>query len=215
MNHSMENAEVVGVVADMHLNDRRNNDVFVPLAQVPGFWADVVVRTTGNPDALSAPIRQAIYRSSPDTLIEHVSPMQAIISNAYGLERAQSFLTALVAALGGIVALLGLYALLNQYVARRTRELGVCLALGASPDRLFWSVFGRGMQLSTAGIAIGFVVALGAVRALRGQVFGLDAPVIWFFLLVALGIAAIAAMVIATSARRVLVIDPLLSIRQM
>jgi putative ABC transport system permease protein len=214
MNHSLENAEVVGVVADMHLNDRRNNDIFVPLAQVPGFWADVVVRATGDPEALSAPIRQAVYRSTPDTLIEHVSPMQAIISNAYGLERAQSFLTALVAALGGIIALLGLYALLNQYVARRTRELGVCLALGASPDRLFWSVFRRGMQLSAAGIAIGFVIALGAVRVLRGQVFGLDAPVSWFFVCVALGIAAVAAIVIATSARRVIAIDPLLSIRQ-
>lgn len=214
MNHSLENAEVVGVVADMHLNERRNNDIFVPLAQLPGFWADLVVRTTGDPEAFSAPIRQAIHRSNPDTLIEHVSPMQAIISNAYGLERAQSFLTALVAALGGIIALLGLYALLNQYVARRTRELGVCLALGASPERLFWSVFRRGMQLSAAGVAIGFAVALAAVRVLRGQVFGLDAPVVWFFLPVALGIAAVAAVVIATAARRVIAIDPLLSIRQ-
>jgi putative ABC transport system permease protein len=214
MDHSLENAEVVGVVADLHLNDRRNSDIFVPLAQVPGFWVDVVVRTTGDPEAFSAPIRQAIYRSRPDTLIEHVSPMQAIISNAYGIERAQSFLTALVAALGGIIALLGLYALLNQYVARRTRQLGVCLALGASPDRLFWSVFRQGMHLSAAGIAIGFVVALGAVRVLRGQVFGLDAPVSWFFVRVALGIAAVAAIVIATSARRVIAIDPLQSIRQ-
>ncbi len=207
-------AEVVGVVADMHLGARRTADIFVPFAQVPSFWADVVVRTSGDPASLAEPIRQAIGRGRPDVLVEHVSPLQTIISDVFGLQRAQSFLTALVAALGGVLALMGLYALLNQHVARRTREMGVRLALGSSPQRLFWSVFRRGMRLSMIGTAAGLVVALAAVRLLRGQVFGLDLVAAHVFLLVAAGIAAASALVIATSARRVVSIDPIASIRQ-
>ena len=207
-------AEVVGVVADMHLNARRSSDMFVPFAQVPSFWADVVVRTPDDPAAMAEPVRQAIRRSNPDALIEHVSPLQEIISNAYGLERAQSFLTALVATLGGAIALMGLYALLSQYVARRTREMGICLALGSSPARLFWSVFRRGMQLSGIGVGMGLGAALLAARLLRGQIFGLDVAGVGLFLPVAIVVALASAIVIATSARRVIRIDPLVALRQ-
>lgn len=207
-------AEVVGVVSDMHLGARHSPDIFLPFAQVPTFWADVVVRTTGDPDALSATIRQTIQRAEPGVLIEHVSSLQGVISNAYGLERAQSFLTALVATLGGIIALTGVYALLNQYVARRRREMGICLALGSSPRQLFWSVFRRGMQLAAIGTALGLGGALLAARVLRGEVFGLDVAGVWSFLPVAFSVIVASAMVIATSARRVVGIDPLLSIRQ-
>jgi predicted permease len=207
-------AEVIGVVADMHLANRRTSDIFVPFAQVPSYWVDLVVRTPGDPTAITVPIRQAIHRTNPDVLLENVSPLQTIISNVYGLQRAQSFLTALVATLGGLIAMLGLYALLNQYVARRTRELGICLALGSSPGRLFWQVFGRGMRLSCSGIGIGLVVALVVLRIWRDRVFGLQAANPWFLAVIGVAIAAVCAAVIATSARRVTSIDPIRSIRQ-
>jgi putative ABC transport system permease protein len=213
MRNGIDDAEVVGVVADMRLSTRRTVDIFVPFAQIPSFWADVVVRTTGDPAALSGPIRQAIRRANPNLLIEHVSPLQTIISNVYGLQRAQSFLTALVAILGGVVALTGVYALLNQYVAQRRREMGIRLALGSNPRGLFWFVFRRGMRLAVAGTAIGLGLALVAVRILRGQVFGLDGAT-WFFLPVGLAVVLASAVVIAASARRVIAIDPLISIRQ-
>jgi putative ABC transport system permease protein len=163
---------------------------------------------------LAVGIRQAIRRENPDMLIEHDSPLQTIISNAYGLQRAQSFLTALVAILGGMIALTGVYALLNQYVAQRRREIGLRLALGSNPRGLFWLVFRRGMQLALAGTGIGLGLALIGVRVLRGQVFGLDNAGVSFFVSVGLGIALAAALVIAVSARRTIGIDPLLSIRQ-
>jgi putative ABC transport system permease protein len=210
-----DQAEVVGVIADMHMGARRGAEIFVPFAQVPSFWADVVVRTAGEPSAMAAPVRQAIRAAVPDVLIEHVSPMQAIISDAYGLERAQSFLTALVATLGGLIALTGVYALLNQYVARRTREMGIRLVLGSSPRRLFWSVFARGLRLSLAGVAAGVGVSMAAARVLRGQVFGLEAAGPWLIVPLAIGIVAVSAVVIAISARRVVGIDPLVSIQQM
>lgn len=213
LNGANTDSEVVGVVADMHLGTRRNADMFVPFTQVPSFWVDLVVRTSGDPDAIAERVRQSIRHTNPDALVEHVSPLQTIVSNAYGLERAQSFLTALVAGLGGVIALVGLYALLNQYVARRTREMGICLALGSSPRRLFWSVFRRGLSLSLAGIGIGLGVALVAGRILRGQVFGLDLAGFGLFLPVAAVLVLASAFVIATSARRVIAIDPLIALR--
>jgi ABC-type antimicrobial peptide transport system permease subunit len=198
----------------MHLGNRRTSDIFAPLPQVPSFWADLVVRTNGDPAALAAPIREAVRRAFPDVVIEHVSPLQTIISNAYGLERAQSFLTALVAGLGGLIALLGLYALLNQHVARRTREMGICLALGSSPSLLFWQVFRRGMRLAAIGIGLGLAVALLVMRVWRDQVFGLQVANPWFMTAAALAVGAACALVIAGSARRVIAIDPVRSMRE-
>jgi hypothetical protein len=206
-------AEIVGVVGDMRLGNRRTSDMFTPLAQVPSFWADLAVRTTGDPAALQSSIRQALQRAYPDVVIEHMSPLQTIISNAYGLERAQSFLTALVALLGGLIALLGLYALLNQHVAQRTREMGIRLALGSSPRQLFWQVFRRGMSLASLGIGMGIGAALLILRIWHDQVFGLKAATGWFMVGAALAVGAGCALVISTSARRVIAIDPVTTMR--
>src|SRR5262249_12908507 len=157
-------AEVIGVVADMHLGVQRSADIFVPLAQVPSFWFDLVARSGGEQAAVMTAVQQAIRRANPDVLIEHASPMARVLSDFYGLQRPQSPLTALVAASGGAIALLGLYALLNQYVARRRRELGIRLALGSSPSRLFWQVFQRGLLLSTGGTAVGLGAAVFVMR---------------------------------------------------
>ena len=91
--------------------------------------------------------------------------------------------------------------------------MGIRLALGSNPHGLFWFVFRRGMRLAVAGTAIGLGLALVAVRILRGQVFGLDAAT-WLFLPVGLAVVLASAVVIAASARRVIAIDPLISIRQ-
>jgi predicted permease len=206
-------ADIVGVVADMHLGVSRSADVFVPFAQVPSFWFDLVARTPGDPAAVMTAIGQAIHRVEPDALVEHVSPMARVISDVYGLQRAQSSLTALVAGLGGLIALLGLYALLTQYVARRRRELGIRLALGSSPGRLFWHVVQRGLVLSAVGTGLGLAAAVIVMRALRNEVFGLQGAGPWFLAAIAAAIGASCAVVIAMSARRVVAIDPIATLR--
>jgi len=205
---------VVGIAGDMHMGTRRTPEIFVPLAQTSAYWIDLVVRTNGNPRALATTVRQALRGYSPDLLIENVASLDDIIRDTYGLQRAQSLLTMLVATLAAIMAAMGIYALLTYYVAQHTREMGICLALGSSPRRLFLQVFRRGMALTLAGIVLGMGGAVMAVRSLRGAMFGLDAAGPATYLLVGVSIVALTALVIGWSARRVIRIDPLVAIRQ-
>lgn len=205
--------EVVGVAGDMHMGIKHTAEVFVPLRRTTAYWIDLVVRTNGDPAALSDAVRRVLRAWSPDLLIENVSSLNDIIWQTYGLQRAQSLLTALVAGLAGLMAAVGLYALLAQHVAQRRKEMGIRLALGSSPGRLFWTVFRRGLVLSSIGTAAGLGASFILIRVLRDQVFGLQAvnpPVVGA---VVAGLAGLTSVVIWWSARRVVRIDPLEAIR--
>ena len=205
---------VVGIVGDMHLGVQRFPEVFVPLAQAAPYWIDLVVRTDGDPQSLRDAARQVLRRVDPDLLIENVASLDRIIWDAYGFQRAESLLTGLVASLASVMAAMGIYSLLAHYIAVRTREMGICLALGSSPRRLFWQVFRRGMTLAIAGTAVGVGSAVLVVRAIKGQVFGLQSARPATFILAGLALTGLAALVMWWSARRVVRIDPLIAIRQ-
>ena len=206
--------EVVGVVGDLRTATRVSPDIFVPLAQAPTYWIDLVARTGGDPAALREPVRRALRGVSGDLLIENVSSLDTIIADAAGLERAQSGMAVLVAVLSTLVAGLGLYALLAQIAAQRTRELGIRLALGSNPARLFGWMFRQGMVLTAVGLAAGGAAAVVAVRLLRHAVFGLGTFHPSALALAAVVLAVVSAAASAAPARRVMRTDPLEAMRQ-
>jgi putative ABC transport system permease protein len=205
---------VVGVVSDMHLGATSRPDIFLPVAQRPAFWVDLVLRTNGDPASLMMPLRRALRDLNPDLLIENSTTIDAIVSNSLGLERAQATLASVVAVLSAVVAGVGLYALLAFSIVEQTREIGIRLALGSAPRALFWWMFSRGMRLAVAGIACGLVVTLGLVQMLRAQVFGLSSESPWAYASSAVMLAAIAAVAIWAPVRRVLRADPMLALRR-
>jgi putative ABC transport system permease protein len=205
--------EVVGVVADMHLGPRASADIFFPVAQRPAYWVDLVLRTGGDPAALVGPVRRLLRERDRDLLIENNTPLAAVVSASVSLQRAQSVLAAVVAALSAVVAGVGLYALVAFAIARRTREFGIRLALGSSPQALSWWMFVRGIRLAGLGIIAGALVAFGLVRLLRGEVFGFADASVAAYLGSALALLVIAAFALLVPARRVLRADPLVAIR--
>ena len=206
--------EVVGVVGDLRGTSRAFPDIFVPLAQAPAYWVDLVVRTDGDPAALREPVRRALRGFSPDLLIENVSSLDAIIADATGMERAQSAMAGLVAVLSTLVAGLGLYALLSQIAAQRTRELGIRLALGSDPRRLFGWMLGQGMALTAAGLAGGAAGTFVTVRLFRHAVFGLGSFHLSALALAAAVLAIVSAAAAAGPAWRVMRTNPLDAMRQ-
>jgi putative ABC transport system permease protein len=204
---------VVGVVADMHLGARSPSDIFLPVAQRPAFWIDLVMRTNGDPEALAEPVRRALRELNPDLLIENSKAIDTIVSNSLGLERAQASLATVVAVLSAAVAGVGLYALLAFAVAQRRREFGIRLALGSAPRALSRWMFVRGLRLALVGVVAGSAITFGLVRLLRAQVFGLASASPWAYAGAALALLVVAALALWAPARRVLRADPLEAMR--
>jgi putative ABC transport system permease protein len=204
---------VVGVVADMHLGARSPADIFLPIAQRPAFWIDLVMRTNGDPDALAEPVRRALRALNPDLLIENSRSIDAIVSNSLGLQRAQASLATVVAVLSAAVAGVGLYALLAFAVAQRRREFGIRLALGSAPRALSRWMFVRGLRLAVVGVLAGSAITWGLVRLLRAQVFGFASASSAAYVASALALLVVSALALWAPARRVLRADPLTALR--
>jgi putative ABC transport system permease protein len=204
---------VVGVAADMHLGARSPADIFLPVAQRPAFWIDLVMRTNGDPDALAEPVRRTLREINRDLLIENSRSIDTIVSNSLGLQRAQASLATVVGALSAAVAGVGLYALLAFAVAQRKREFGIRLALGSAPRALSQWMFVRGLRLAMVGVAAGSAITWGLVRLLRAQVFGLNAATPWAYALAAIALLVVSALALWAPARRVLRTDPIVAMR--
>ncbi|HKW02934.1 MAG TPA: ABC transporter permease [Vicinamibacterales bacterium] len=204
---------VVGVAADMHLGARSPADIFLPVAQRPAFWIDLVMRTNGDPDALAEPVRRTLREINRDLLIENSRSIDTIVSNSLGLQRAQASLATVVGTLSTAVAGVGLYALLAFAVAQRKREFGIRLALGSAPRALSRWMFVRGLRLAIVGVAAGSAITFGLVRLLRAQVFGLSSATPWAYALAALALLVVAALALWAPARRVLRTDPIIAMR--
>lgn len=205
--------EIVGVVEDMWLYDRAWPAVFVPFAQVPPFWVDLVVRASGDPVTAARRVRQTLRSLEPDLLLENDSSLQTIVSDSLRLERAQSAFAVLIGVLAMTVAAVGLYAQLSWLSVRRRREIGIRLALGSPRRRVFGDIFARGMLLTGAGILAGSALTALVVTILQAEVFGLSAAGAGSYALGAALLLAVATLAIWIPARRTMQTDPIVALR--
>ena len=209
----MGDAVVVGVVGDVRMGATPDPDLYVPLNRSAAFWADVVVRTTGNPAALAGAVRGAVRALDDHILIEDMQPMDVVMADRLALQRAQSFAVGLFAVLTLLLAAVGLYGLVSWLVGQRTREMGVRMALGASRADVFVAVARRGLGLAAGGVAGGIALALGAIHVLRAKVFGLDHVDPWAVAAAATLLMGVAFAACWLPARRATRLDPVTALR--
>lgn len=171
-------ATVIGVVADVQHSDQlgdRHPMVYLSLAQAPVRRRFLVVRSDGDGVTLVAPVREALGRLDPDLPLTLRTMSEVVRETTIAFSLAAALLS-----LFGIVALLlaalGLAGLVAYTVARRRRELGVRLALGASPSSVRRMVVGDGVRLAAAGAALGVAVALALGWLAGRMVPGAPAP---------------------------------------
>jgi|CXWL01.1.fsa_nt_gi putative ABC transport system permease protein len=161
---------IVGVVGHtMHegLDGQKRVQVYRPLAQDGGGGMSFVVRTAADPLTALAGVRDALRRLDPDVAIANVNTMEALVSNTTGPRRFSMVLLSVFSLVAAGLAALGLYGVMAYTVAQRTKELGVRLALGASPGELREMVMRQGMRLALAGVAIGMVAAFVMTMLLK------------------------------------------------
>jgi predicted permease len=205
--------EIVGVVRDAKYNDLRQEisaTMYVPQA---GMGATFELRTAADPQALLPAIRKVVAQLNANLPLFHVTTQSEQIDRLLFQERLVARLSAFFGLLALVLACIGLYGLLSYEVARRTREIGIRMALGAQIGDVLRLVVKQGIALAVVGAAVGIGVALGVTRYLTSMLYDVRAndPVTIIAVAVLLALVALAACYIP--ARRATRVDPIIALR--
>jgi len=170
-------------------------------------------RTTGDPLAIAADLRSIARQIDPQLAIDRVLPMQDVVATATMRPR---FFAALLGAFGAIaasIAIVGIYGVLAYVVGRRTKEIGVRMALGAERGNVLKLVLRQGVTMTALGVAAGLAGAVALTRYLESLLFGLAPLDVPTYAVVAAAFAGVALLASYLPARRATLIDPLAALR--
>jgi len=208
--------EVVGIVEDHQLSSLAGATrpaMFFPYAQWPVGIMRLAVGTATDPKALIRPIQELVWELDRDIVLSNAQTMEDAISNSVAYTRSVTTVLGMFATVALALAALGVYGVLAFFVARRIREIGIRIALGASGGAVLRLVVSRGMVLVSVGLVLGTAGAVGATRFVEGMLFQIGAtdPVTFvgvaaFFLTISLGACLLPAW-------RALRVDPLEALR--
>jgi putative ABC transport system permease protein len=188
-------------------------EYYGPYLPSPNGRADLLVRTARDPMMLASAVRSAVSRALPGITIVTVSTADAQYGGFSSQRRFQTWLLTVFAALALVLAAIGIFGLAHYAAAERTREIGVRMALGATPGDVLRLVIAQGMQTPALGIAIGVAVSAGLTRLLSNQLYGVAPtdPVTFAFVAGLLAVVSTAACYLA--ARRAARADPVQALR--
>ncbi len=165
---------IVGVVADARqteLQTAPSPTIFVNNLQAPMYFAQLVVRAAGDPARVARAVESAIHRVDPEQAVTHVETMQQVFSDSVAQPRLQLVLLAVFGGIAGLLAMIGIYGVVAYSAARRTREIGIRMALGALPNDVRRLILRESVLLAALGIGIGLAGALALTRVLRSLLF--------------------------------------------
>ena len=209
--------EIIGVVAH-----QRNTSLIEPGReqlyvtdgyvnhQAASWWA---LRTDGDPAALASAVRDVVRRVGPETFINQLQPMDSRVVQAQSQTRFSLLLIGVFSTIAALLAGVGLYGVLATAVRQRTAEIGVRMALGAAPSRIFRLMVGKGLYLSAIGIAIGLVAAFALTRVLASMLVEVKPTDPVTFVSVAVLFLFIAVMASWLPALRAAGLDPTTALR--
>ena len=212
--------EVVGVVGDV--KSRRldaDEEPRPPTCRSRSAWcpscatSSLVVRTAAEPMAPLPSIRKALLGVDAEQPVFGVRTLDEIVSHSVAGRRFQAVLLQAFAGLALVLAVIGIYGVLSDAVGRRTREIGVRMALGAQPGQVLRLILGEGMAIALGGLAVGVPASLALARTLKSFLFGV-APGDPFTLVALSAVLALSALLAAyIPARRATRVDPMTSLR--
>ena len=208
--------EIVGVVGDVKfsaLNQPETEEMYVPHAQDAWASMNLVVRSTSDEQPLAAAVRKELQSLDADLPVSRTSHMEAIVSSSVAQPRLTSECAGAFAALAVVLALVGIYGVMSYTVARRVPELGLRLALGASPRDVLALVFGQGLRLVLAGVVLGLMGSFALTRLLSSLLFNTSTEDPATFGAVAVLLTAVAALACYLPARRATSVDPMVALR--
>jgi predicted permease len=211
-----KDVEIVGLVRTAKYQAVRENPqiiIYFPIAQRPMWEVTLHVRTRADPAVTAAALVSMIRAIDPRLAVYNAATLEDHVDASLSNERVLDLLATLFAALAIVVSAAGLYGLVSQSVAHRTREVGIRLAVGAQPRDVMRLFVSDTMVLVLIGIAVGVPLALGAARQFGAVLYGLDPSDPLTLALAAGGLGAVAVIAVALPALRATRVDPVAALR--
>jgi predicted permease len=225
-----KNEMIVGVVADVQLSPCFGNPgplsseetMYVPAAQVEPnllslvhiwFQPSWIVRTGAPVEGLTAQMQRALASADPSLPFSGFYSMNDLRAETLNKQRIEVALLSAMAGLALLLSSVGIFALVANLVAERTREIGIRIALGASPRQAMGQIAGSGLRASALGLTLGLLLSIGALRVLRSVLYGVgvyDAPTL---VGVTLTLAVVTLLAATAPALRIARIDPAQTLR--
>ncbi|MCL2661091.1 MAG: ABC transporter permease [Acidobacteriaceae bacterium] len=211
------NVEIVGVTSDgkySQLTETPQPYLYLPFSQEKWFNLTLIVTTAGDARALLPVVRKTMQQINPNTLISNSQTLTDHMRLVTYLNRMAAWLIASLGGLALFLAILGLYGVTAYAVSRRTHEIGIRMALGASRGEVFKSVMKDGLKLTLAGMVLGAGIALLLGRQMSSLLFGVKPfdPTILTGVAIVVIATSIAALIVP--ARRALGVDPMVALRE-
>lgn len=217
--------QVVGIVGDVRaggLDHPAFPTMYVPFAQVnngvialnnriaPVIW---VVRTRMQPFSLSQEIQRKLRDASGGLPVGNVRSMEQVTGDSLAQSDFNTTLLTIFAGVALLLAAIGIYGLMAYSVQQRTQEIGIRMALGASPQKVRGMVVRQGMLLAGIGVVIGVGAALGLTRLMSGMIYGVKTWDPTTFVAVVVVLSGVSLLATYVPARRASRVDPMVSLR--
>ena len=210
-----ENIEIVGIARNARIFDIRDATtpvIFLSSFQYPHEWGGLIVRTKEAPETLAKTVGHEV-ESLGHEYVRRTRTVAQTISAELVEERVTAILSGFFAALAILLASIGLYGLMSYAVTRRTREIGIRVAVGAQREGVLWLVLRETLTLALLGIAIGIPSALAATRLIASMLFGLTSSDVPTIVAVSALLLVVALFAGYLPARRASAIDPIVALR--
>jgi ABC-type antimicrobial peptide transport system permease subunit len=204
----------VGDYRHLRLPEAMGPAAYFTYETIPVRTLTIVLRArSGDPTALAPALRAAVREIDPRIALYEVQTFAEVVSRSFWRQRLQGSVLTIFAVLSLALACIGLYGVISYAVARRTRELGVRIALGATRGAVVWLVLRESGRLVLAGVAVGLVAALFGVRILTSLLYGVQSTDVLTFATVPAILAVVALLASAIPARRATRVDPIIAMR--
>ncbi|PYV87219.1 MAG: hypothetical protein DMG05_18035 [Acidobacteria bacterium] len=214
---------IVGVVKDLKSNwefeQDAKSEMYFPYVQTleafkrPMRRINIVVRADSAPLRLVGAIRKTVSAIDADQPIGLPVTLEQLDSESVASQKTLTFLAGIFAAMATGLASIGIYGVMAYFVARRTREIGIRVALGAQVSNVLWLVLGDGLKLVLAGVGLGLVGAFNLTRILSSYIFGVSPTDLPTFVCVPLLLSGVALAACYLPARRATKVDPMVALR--
>ena len=176
-------------------------------------YITLVVRTAGDPAAMSGPVQNAVRSFDRNLPISDIVTMNEVLAQENARPRFEMLVLGIFAGIALLLAAVGIYGVMSYSVSRRTHEIGIRLSLGAGRGSVLRMVFGQGMLLALCGSVAGLAGSLVLSHAMKGLLYGVRPFDPVTFLAVAAALCLVALVSIAVPARRATKVDPLITLR--
>jgi putative ABC transport system permease protein len=208
--------QIVGTVADIrqtNLSDEPAPGIYIPYTQEPMPWQTLVVRTKNEPMGLAGLIRHEVAALDPEQPVARVATLDELMEASTAQPRFRTFLLGSFAGVALLLSAIGIYGVMAYTVSRRTREVGVRMALGARPVDILRLVFGESITLTLLGVGFGLVGAYAVTRVMKTLLFGVTSTDPFTFTSVTLLLCSVALLASYIPARRAMRVDPMAALR--